>query len=225
MGMEITGVRASLLDVNCYAIASGDGEPGSPCLLIDAGHECADDMADLLDELDWHPEAVLLTHGHADHVLGLPGLLERFAVPAHIGAPDVHRLEDPAAGVSGAFAQMLKPLTADWAAPAVRPVAAGDVLRYAGLTITATLAPGHTEGSMLYAIVDDAPAGDGPPLVLASGDVLFAGSVGRTDLPGGDPQAMEVSLRALRERPDSPVLPGHGPATRLSHELTTNPFL
>lgn len=223
--MDITGVRASLLDVNCYAIAAGSGAPGSPCVLVDAGHDCAPDLAELLAERDWHPAAILLTHGHADHTLGLPRLLERFPVPARIGALDAHRLEDPAAGVSAAFGQALAPLLAGWTAPPVETVADGEVLRFAGLTITATLAPGHTEGSLLYDIVDDSGAGDGPAHVLASGDVLFAGSVGRTDLPGGDPQAMEESLRALRDRPDTPVLPGHGPATLLSHELATNPFL
>lgn len=218
-------MRASLLDVNCYAIAAGEGAAGSACVLVDAGYDCAADLAELLAELEWRPVAVLLTHGHADHVLGLPHLLERFPVPVHLGRPDLHRLEDPAAGVSAQFAQALAPLTREWSAPAVTAVDDGDVLGLAGLTITATLAPGHTEGSMLYAIDDPAPAGDGPGAVLASGDVLFAGSVGRTDLPGGDPTAMSTTLAGLRERADTPVLPGHGPATRLSHELTTNPYL
>ncbi|MGO1397547.1 MAG: MBL fold metallo-hydrolase [Brevibacterium yomogidense] len=222
--MEITGVRAQLLDVNCYAVAAGDGAEGSACLLIDAGYDCADDLADVLSDRGWRPAAILLTHGHADHVLGLPHLLERFAVPVHLGRPDLYRLDDPAGGVSAQFAQALAPLAQDWVRPEVRAVDDGDVLEAAGLTITATLAPGHTEGSMLYAIDDPSPAGDGPASVLMSGDVLFAGSIGRTDLPGGDPAAMQSSLEALRDRPDTPVLPGHGPGTRLSHELTTNPF-
>lgn len=223
--MEITGVRAALLDVNCYAIAAGDGAEGSACVLVDAGYDCAADLAEVLAELDWHPAAILLTHGHADHVLGLPNLLERFPVPVHLGRPDLYRLDDPAAGVSAQFAQALAPLTQGWSRPAVEAVDDGDVLQLAGLTITTTLAPGHTEGSMLYAISDPAPVGDGPGEVLVSGDVLFAGSVGRTDLPGGDPTAMATTLTVLRDRQDTPVLPGHGPATRLSHELTTNPFL
>ncbi len=218
-------MRAQLLDVNCYAVAAGDGAAGSPCLLVDAGYDCAADLANVLDDLAWHPEAILLTHGHADHVLGLPHLLERFPVPVHMGRPDLYRLEDPAGGVSAQFAQALAPLAQGWVRPEVQAVDDGDVLEAAGLRITATLAPGHTEGSMLYAIDDPAAVGDGPGSVLMSGDVLFAGSIGRTDLPGGDPAAMDASLAALRERPDTPVLPGHGPATRLSHELTANPFL
>ena len=195
--MEITGVRAALLDVNCYAIAAGDGAEGSACVLVDAGYDCAADLAEVLAELDWHPAAILLTHGHADHVLGLPNLLERFPVPVHLGRPDLYRLDDPAAGVSAQFAQALAAFTQGWSRPAVEAVDDGDVLQLAGLTITTTLAPGHTEGSMLSAISDPAPVGDGPGEVLVSGDVLFAGSVGRTDLPGGDPTAMATTLTAL----------------------------
>ncbi|WP_029089082.1 MBL fold metallo-hydrolase [Brevibacterium album] len=224
--MEITGVRASLLEVNCYALAAGAGEPGAECVLVDAGWDCGADMAALLAERGWRPVAVVLTHGHADHVLGLPNLLRACGedLPVHLGRADVHRLADPAAGVSAQFARALEPLTQDWAAPAVRPVDDGDVLECAGLTLTARAAPGHTEGSTLFT-VEDPRAGEGESAVLVSGDVLFAGSVGRTDLPGGDPAAMARTLAALRTLPDTPVLPGHGPATRLSHELAANPFL
>ncbi|WP_344335275.1 MBL fold metallo-hydrolase [Brevibacterium salitolerans] len=226
--MEITGVRAALLEVNCYAIAAGEGAPGSACVLVDAGYDCAEDMRELLAERGWTPEAVVLTHGHADHVLGLPHLLEVLGtdLPVHLGRADVYRLADPAAGVSAQFAQALAPLAAGWEEPAVRPVDDGDVLTCAGLTLTARSAPGHTEGSTLFT-VDDPQAGPdaGEASVLVSGDVLFAGSVGRTDLPGGDPDAMRSTLAGLRTLPDTPVLPGHGPATRMSHELTANPFL
>lgn len=218
-------MRAELLDVNCYAIASGDGAAGSACILVDAGYDCAADLAEVLAERGWEPAAILLTHGHADHVLGLPNLLSRFPVPVYLGRPDLYRLDDPTAGVSPKFAQALAPLATQWSVPTVNALDDGDVLELAGLTVSATLAPGHTEGSTLYAIDDPSSGEAGLSAVLASGDVLFAGSIGRTDLPGGDPAAMEESLAALRHRPDTPVLPGHGPATRMSHELSTNPFL
>lgn len=217
-GMEITGVRAQLLDVNCWLAAAGDGGPGSPCILVDAGYDCAPGVRRLLEEREWELAAVILTHGHPDHILGLPGVLDIADAPVILAEADVYRLADPAGTASAQFASMLAPITAGWSAPQTRPLSA-DGEEIAGLSITATAAPGHTEGSTLYHVSDSEQT------VMFSGDVLFAGSIGRTDLAGGDPEAMQRSLEMIRRLDDVPVLPGHGPATQLSHELTANPFL
>lgn len=222
--MEITAVRAAFLDVNCYAVAAESTGP-SPreCVLVDAGSECAPDLARVLADLRWEPVAILLTHGHLDHVLGLPALRSTWDVPVHIGAADAYRLTDPAAHTSAELAAHVADRTAGWTTPAHVPVASGTDLEFAGLRISATEAPGHTEGSTLWRVTDPQAAGTVDE-VLFTGDVLFAGSVGRTDLPGGDPEAMQRTIGMLRTLPDTPVLPGHGPLTQLSREIETNPF-
>ncbi|GAA4285391.1 MBL fold metallo-hydrolase [Brevibacterium daeguense] len=231
--MEITGVRAELLEVNCYAVAAEsvpghgtDSDVGGEreCILVDAGFDCAPDLERTLREFGWRPVAVLLTHGHPDHILGLPNLLAAFDLEVYIGAPDLYRLQDPAATVSAQLAALVGPLADGWQAPAATVVDGTESLRLAGLTITPQPAPGHTEGSTLWRVRDPAGEGDAAE-VLFTGDVLFAGSIGRTDLAGGDAAAMQRTLEHLKTLPDTPVLPGHGPASRISHELRTNPFL
>jgi glyoxylase-like metal-dependent hydrolase (beta-lactamase superfamily II) len=120
---------------------------------------------------------------------------------------------------------------ATWAEPDdVVEIGDGTPIDVAGLRVDVVHAPGHTAGSVMFAlpgVPDDSPAEDELSRTLLSGDVLFAGSIGRTDLPGGDPAAMQRSLRerVLTQPDDSLVLPGHGPATTIGRERAGNPFL
>src|SRR5699024_2315172 len=157
--------------------------------------------------------------GHPDHILGLNNVLARWNVPVHLGGPDRYRLQDPASTLSPQFAPMLAPLVDGWTAPEVSDLADGQSLETAGLTVTAVSAPGHTDGSMLMRVVD------GDEENLFNGVVVFAGAIGRVDLPGGDGQSMQDSLRAFATLPDVAIYPGHGPASRVGRELAANPFL
>ncbi|GGC27473.1 MBL fold metallo-hydrolase [Brevibacterium sediminis] len=213
--MDVFSTNAEFLDVNCYAVRA-DGS--SDCILIDSGYDCAPGLEKLLSEEGLEPQAIFLTHGHPDHILGLTNVLARWNVPVHLGADDRYRLDSPATTLNPQFAAMLAPLVADWNAPAAIDINDGQSFEIAGLTITAVSAPGHTEGSMLLRVKD------GDEEVIFTGDVVFAGAIGRVDLPGGDPQAMSESLRAFATLPDVPIYPGHGPASRVSTELATNPF-
>ncbi len=214
--MDVFVTQAEFLDVNCYAVRA-DG--AQQCVFIDAGFDCSPGLDRLVSEERLDPQAVLLTHGHPDHILGLTGVLARWDLPVHLGAPDLHRLERPAETLSPQFAPMLAPLVRDWSAPEVKGLENGQILEIAGLSITAVAAPGHTEGSMLLRVRADGEE------VIFTGDVVFAGAMGRVDLPGGDAEAMAETLRAFTTLPDVAIYPGHGPRSRVGHEVATNPFL
>lgn len=223
--MRIHSVTAEFLSVNCYAVAA---QHSDSCLLVDAGLDAGADMAALLTGLGWEPAAVLLTHGHPDHVLGLPGYGRFGRLPVYLGAPDHYRLADPAATLEGQFGQIVRSLAPDWTPVHAQDTPAGAPLTIAGLEISALPCPGHTEGSTVLTVRDTTMADDdaeNTALAHFTGDVLFAGSIGRTDLPGGNAQAMADSLRQVCSLPDAPVYPGHGDATTIARELAGNPFL
>jgi hydroxyacylglutathione hydrolase len=214
----IAGFPAGSWATNCYVVAAG---PGEPCLIIDPGQESIDGVLEIVDEHRLAPAAVLLTHGHIDHVWSVAPLSSRFEVPALIHADDRYRLADPAgSSMAGARDQLLAMTknSLELTEPSdVRLLADQEVLELAGIPFTVSHAPGHTEGSVVFTLDE----------VMFSGDVLFAGSIGRTDLPGGDHDRMIESLRRviLPAPDDLVVLPGHGPQTTIGQERAANPFL
>ncbi|MBW0255318.1 MBL fold metallo-hydrolase [Cellulomonas sp. PS-H5] len=249
--MRILGLTAPVFAAACYVVAADDGD----CVVVDPGGGVADAVRRTVAEHGLRVAGVVATHGHADHVADAGVLAAEAGVPLRLHARDAYRLADPLGtlglgaaadpGVAGALrsaaaAAGLDPATFGRVDPAlVAPFGgegggAGDAgtaggtgrtsdveLRLGSVTLLARHAPGHTEGSTLYLLA----AGD--DRVAFTGDVLFAGSVGRTDLPGGDPVAMAATLRDVvgALRPGTHVLPGHGPATRVDAELATNPYL
>lgn len=222
--MFVLSSVAEFLGVNCYAVAR---EGGRECVLFDAGLDGAPELAELLKEEELTPVGLILTHGHPDHILGLPRFYQAFGnVPTYLHSDDMYRLENPADTMNPQFKPMLEPLVAQWTAPEVVAVEDGDVLTLAGLDIRIIHTPGHTEGSCVFEVTETSAAEDtSDESVLFTGDVVFAGSVGRVDLPGGDPVAMQKSLEIVKSLKNQPVYPGHGPATRLDHEKRVNPFL
>jgi len=220
----ITGFPAGSWSTNCYVLATG---PGEPCLIVDPGQNSIDGVHEIVRENRLRPAAVILTHGHMDHVWSVAPVSRDFEIPAMIHTADRYRLADPAGSSLVAAREQLLAMTKD-TLELTEPSdvqllpADGVQLELAGITLGVRHAPGHTEGSVVF----DVPLADGPDLLL-SGDVLFQGSIGRTDLPGGDPQAMDVSLREVIWPMDDEtvVLPGHGGQTTIAAERAANPFL
>jgi glyoxylase-like metal-dependent hydrolase (beta-lactamase superfamily II) len=208
---------------NCYVVAAG---PREECLVIDPGMDAAPGVAEVVREHRLRPAAVLVTHGHVDHMFCVAPVAGAYEAAAYVHPADRHLLTDPMAAMSSEAAAMLLGGNFTFSEPdTVEEVADGDVLSLAGVEITVDHAPGHTPGSVTfrtpYSGLEDAPE------VMFSGDLLFAGSIGRTDLPGGDHPTMLRSLAAkvLPLDDDIVVLPGHGPQTTIGRERGTNPFL
>jgi hydroxyacylglutathione hydrolase len=225
------GFPARVADTNCYVLAPAAGEE---CLVIDPGVGVTDQLAEVLREHRLRPAAVLLTHGHFDHVYSVTPVCGSAGVAAYIHDDDRYRLADPLSAVDPALIAMLERQfgqKAAWQEPTdVLSLVDGQQLTIAGLDLRVLHAPGHTEGCVMFTLpeVPEGVASDaGVRSTVLSGDVLFAGSIGRTDLAGGDGAAMNRSLRdvVLPLADDVLVLPGHGPATTMKRERATNPYL
>jgi glyoxylase-like metal-dependent hydrolase (beta-lactamase superfamily II) len=219
--MLIAGFPAGPWGTNCYVVATG---PGAECLVVDPGKDAATGVAEVVREHRLKPVSVLLTHGHIDHMWSVTPVAGSYDATAWIHPDDRHLLGDPLAGISPETARMLLGSDVRFAEPDdVRELADGDLLELAGLRLTVDHTPGHTQGSVTFRTPPD---GDVPEVMFA-GDLLFAGSIGRTDLPGGDHAQMLRTLAAKVLPLDDRivVLPGHGAQTTIGRERATNPFL
>lgn len=228
------GFPAAAFGTNCFVLATG---PGEECLVVDPGVGVEDRVAEVCREHRLRPAAVLLTHGHLDHVYAVTpvcGGTTGAVVPAYIHADDRYRLRDPIAMLGGGTVAMLEQQfgqRATWTEPErVVDLTDDQTLTIAGLDLHVQHAPGHTEGSVVFTLPDlpDQLGGSsGLVATCLTGDVLFAGSIGRTDLAGGDGAAMTRSLRdvVLPMADDTLVLPGHGASTTIGRERADNPFL
>jgi len=194
---------------NTYLVARGRGEP---CVLIDPGDD-ADVILGRIEELELRPEIILNTHGHLDHIGAVPEMRRRFGIPfaIHPGdGPLLVNVNDHARmfGLDG------------YEDPEVdRDLVAGETVHAAGIDFEVLFTPGHSPGHVTFR-----PAGES---CVFSGDCLFAGSIGRTDLPGGDPATLKKTLEDvfLALPDDTVVYSGHGPETTIGAERQSNPFL
>ena len=220
--MLIAGFPAGPWGTNCYVVATG---PGQECVVVDPGKDAAAGVAEVVREHRLKPVSVLVTHGHVDHMWCVAPVAGTYDATAWIHPADRHLLSDPMAGMSRETTQMLLGGSYEWAEPDdVRELADLQELELAGVRFTVDHTPGHTEGSVTFR---SPYAGEGVSEVMFSGDLLFAGSIGRTDLPGGDHPTMLRSLatKVLPLADDVVVLPGHGEQTSIGRERATNPYL
>ncbi len=184
-------------------------------LVVDPGFDTAT-IESLLKAQGLRLAAILNTHGHVDHIAGNARMKALFPdAPLIIGSGEAHMLTDPQANLSAALGMAVVSPAAD------RVVTDGEELEVAGLRLKVAEIPGHSPGSVVYI------ATEFDPLVVFGGDVLFAGSVGRADFPGGDSGRLIAGIRAkLFALPGATiVLPGHGPTTTVGQEMRTNPFV
>jgi hydroxyacylglutathione hydrolase len=214
----IAGFPSDVTATNCWVVAPDEGEQ---CIVVDPGIGVGPQLDELLAEHRLHPVAVLLTHGHFDHTFSVVPVCQARDIPAFIHPRDRVQLTDPWSAVR------MRPGTPlfgslTFAEPDdVREMNDGDKISLAGMDFSVRHAPGHTQGSVVFGLsTSEEP-------LLFSGDVLFAGSIGRCDFPGGSMEEMQRSLRdVILPMDDATVVhAGHGPSTTIARERATNPYL
>ena len=211
-GIRLTRIESMPFGENSYVVSR---DAGRECLIVDPGFEPGAIVA-WIESQGLSPAAILVTHGHSDHIAGNAALRDRWpGLPIVIGRHDAPKLTDPVANLSAPFGL---PLTSP---PADRLLDDGEICSLAGFEFVAHEIPGHSRGHVVLRLLDCEPA------LVFGGDVLFQGSIGRTDFPDGDFAALAAGIRRhLYTLPDDTiVLPGHGDPTTVGQEKRHNPFV
>ena len=219
--MLVTGFPAGMFQTNCYILAQDDA---CECVVVDPGQDAAEPLFEYLDSKDMSVTAVLLTHGHLDHVWSAREVCERYSVPAYIHPEDRYMLSDPARGIGPTMKEFIQGMT--FVEPdEVIELADGDKITEAGMTFVVDHTPGHTQGSVVFRT--QANTESGPVDLAFTGDTLFQGSIGRSDLPGGNHEQLLASIarKLLVLGDETVVLPGHGGNSSIGAERSSNPFL
>ncbi|MHA0286939.1 MBL fold metallo-hydrolase [Mycobacterium sp. C3-094] len=216
--MLITGFPAGVLACNCYVLAPGQG---ADAIVVDPGQRAMGPLRRILDENRLTPAAVLLTHGHIDHMWSAQKVADTYGCPTYIHAADRHMLNDPINGLGPRLAQLAVGALFREPRQVVELDRDGDKLDLGGITVTVDHTPGHTQGSVVFRV------DEGPDQLAFTGDTLFKNSVGRTDLPGGSGRDLLTSIvtKLLVLDDDTLVLPGHGERSTIGVERRSNPFL
>lgn len=206
--MLVRTVVVGYVSTNCYLVKNENTGKG---VIIDPGEQ-PEAVIGVLNEIGMEPEAVLLTHGHFDHILGIPGIKEKYDIPVIASADEEGLLADSEMNCS-------QRIHNDYELKADKYVRGGEMIEAAGMRFTCIPTPGHTRGSMCFYEADEG--------VLFSGDTLFCGNIGRTDLPTGNSHLLIESVRGkLALLPDEvTVYPGHGEHTTIGYEKRNNPYM
>lgn len=223
MTVLLTGFPAGMLACNCYVLAP---RAGADAIVVDPGQRAMGTLRRILDENRLTPAAVLLTHGHIDHIWSAQKVADTYGCPAFIHPADRFMLADPIKGFGPRIGQLALGALFREPRQIVELDRDGDTLDFGGIVVAVDHTPGHTRGSVVFR-VPDAGGESGFGALAFAGDTLFKQSVGRTDLPGGSGRDLLDSIvtKLLVLDDDTRVLPGHGESTTIGLERRTNPFL
>jgi len=218
----LTGFPAGMLACNCYVLAP---RAGADAIVVDPGQRAMGPLRRILDENRLTPSAVLLTHGHIDHMWSAQKVADTYGCPVFIHPEDRFMLADPIRGFGPRLGQIALGALFREPRQVVELDRDGDKLDLGGITVTVDHTPGHTRGSVVFRVAGDLSGG--PNDIAFTGDTLFKQSVGRTDLPGGSGRDLLGSIvgKLLVLDDDTLVFPGHGESTTIGEERRNNPFL